>query len=650
MLNPFLEDIYSVDYTRLDLAGNVPDVHESTLAQLCGMVRSKAAPGLKGVPCEHGGTTMLISARAGLGKTHLLHRLAAELEGEAIVVPITFNRDEEISWRTIFAQMLDRLADVDPSTGELGLTYIQEIARRMFSEVTALLIEEGEVPSANPENAIAGLKRNYLRIFDKDSDERVVSDWLTNNFDQLSPVMANVLSERRGMVESAAAYWLELLRDVNEASADSGAELLDAACPPEGNTVSINSISRMRLSNICRVASIRRSVVFVFDHLDCFHGQPDRGLEIAYLLSELRLLAPGQMSIAAMNRDLWESSFGKHLPEALADRLSAQSASMRGISKSDGERVVRARGEVSGVAADALDALVGNLNLVDAGTPRLALRSAASLWNQDAAPVFERELPSEDEIRPIPPKVNLPLKSLFEGTTDEPSKIDTAEIKKQGNIMAMVERLKQRRKDSDVGAVMNGNGASKPVPERAVTIPIALRQRTNRTAVHPIVSRFRRLRDELSGSDVKQESLRAFVRAVGEQSPIVDFSEATIPHKAASLARWEFPDSEVFFCFSPDGDEGTRRDVIQIGAEKVRLAHLDDQQSSKLVVFGRAEAGAFIDGVDYVDFDENHAVTIEAAARLLADPSLSQAETLGVLSSELDFFWKRVTREVAMAI
>lgn len=666
MQNPFTEDIYPVDFDHLDLVGNVPEIHEAALRQLSGLVRDTAAPGMEGVRRRHGETALLTSSRAGLGKTHLLHRLAKELEGDAIVIPITFNLEQAISWRTILSQSLDRLAARDPSTGALELVYIQEVARRMFSEVTALLIAEGEIPSANPQNAIAGLKRNYLRLFDAKETDSAVRDWLTNNFGQLRPVMADVLSEKRGMVESSAGFWLDILRDANEAPASQCAEILAEACPPDGDSVSINSISRLRLSNLCRLASVGRPLVFVFDQLDCFHGHPECGLEIAYLISETRQISAGQVCILAMNQDLWASAFGGHLPEALADRLSVCPTRLQMLRQEDAEKIVLARGLAAQLEGADIEKLLQRLELPASEhlTPRVALRCAARIWDPLMSPLpsggdllVKETLSPMGDIRPIPPKESVPLKSLFDGPQKaesledpSPSKVDPTEIKKKGNILAMVERLKKRRQEVDghgenvhAAKEVNGtNGNSRPGGQNGTVVPIALRQRLTRQPLHPLVQRFRRLREELSPDDLSQESLRGLVRAVGQLSPVVEYSETNVPHREASLARWEEPDAEVFFCFATDGDPETWSELLQIGAEKVRLARLDDLENSKLVIF--AKDGPAQGGGDLIAFDASQSKSLEAAARLLADPSLRPVETLSLLSGELDFFWKRVMR------
>ena len=160
-----------------------------------------------------------------------------------------------------------------------------------------------------------------------------------------------------------------------------------------------------------RLLSVWRPVIVLVDHLDGFYRNEQAGLRIAMLLLDLTDL-DGVHIVLSLNQDVWQATFGHHLPSALEDRLTASQVLLRGLTADDAAEIIRLRLAQAGIPADEaakfqkfLDAkryfLGRPLGSVSA---RVFLRHAAQQWlafqssvegpggDLDEAPVEEESL------------------------------------------------------------------------------------------------------------------------------------------------------------------------------------------------------------------------------------------------------------------
>ena len=92
--NPFAADVCPGPY-GVDEARSVPGMNADLLRQLTSAVDERAGP-------QRGQPLLLLTApRAGYGKTHLLGRMAAAAEDQAVIVPVAFRSGDAVDWKSV---------------------------------------------------------------------------------------------------------------------------------------------------------------------------------------------------------------------------------------------------------------------------------------------------------------------------------------------------------------------------------------------------------------------------------------------------------------------------------------------------------------------------------------------------------------------
>ncbi len=726
MQNPFQDDIFSDQPGVIHIGDRtLASHHGRMLRSLSQEINGASAKGLELPTGARGGTILLTAPRAGYGKSHLLAQLRKRLENEATVVSVRFNLEEAPAWHTLLRQTLDAFRA--PERGSVAVhsnpARVQALARKIFGILTARLIEKGDIPSANPESAAAGLSGNSLSLFDPESGDRSVRDWLTNNFEQLRPAMARILAQARGASESGAAYWLSILNDANECSPEELTDFLDACVPdiPPGGGSSL--ITKRRLGDFCRIATINRPVVFIFDHLDCFHGESREGLRIAYLLAELRDLSPGQTSILATNDDLWKSTFGSRLPSALADRLTGVPHRLGAFRPDEARDLIALRCHAAGLSGAVTNRFLSEFDLChgDDLSPRALLRKARAAWNRFAGTDGPQEGPPDSASLPNPITEGFPTGLLGAFGAEIPSVADLmdAETLRRSKSKAAPDDddsfpsagvspflndpedayingphslhailtspptpdatepengLTALKKTGDLLASLRGPKIPPPPPSKPPRPPASVSlpppkapHRANGSTAHdgglthehPLLRRFDDLRTSLvdrGDTSLGPASLQGLVSLCGDQSPVIDSTEIFLSGSPdGRVIRWNLPDRKILFAFAEPDATTFWRAFFQLAGE-------EPYHGAKLVAFappgsgfpdlppldGSAIPASARQALDVVSLPPEALATLRAAAETVGDTEAiaptTPGEAIGILSEELDFFWRRLTQ------
>ncbi|HSJ02002.1 MAG: hypothetical protein ACAI34_17435 [Verrucomicrobium sp.] len=194
------------------------------------------------------------------------------------------------------------------------------------------------------------------------------------------------------------------------------------------------------------------------------------------------------------------------------------------------------------------------------------------------------------------------------------------------------------------------------------------------SAPPPLGERFETLREQILGRDqmlrVYWPMIGTVIRVAGKKFPVVNYDEVELPGLAGrSLSRWRLQGTEIIFGLEDFADERYWKTVTSfvVGrvAELTAAANQVGQPAPqiKLLVFkGDMEAAALAGllqhdvipsalrtHLDVMHLDARSLASIYAMHQLLSesDPISGGVENHSVLSSlgsELEFFWKRVTR------
>ena len=163
-----------------------------------------------------------------------------------------------------------------------------------------------------------------------------------------------------------------------------------------------------------RLLGLWRPPVLLVDHLDGFYRNEQAGLRIAMLLLDLAEVE-GVHVVLSLNQDVWQATFGHHLPSALEDRLTASQVLLRGLGADEAVELVRLRLAQAGIAETEATQF---LQFLDArryflGRPlgsvsaRVFLRHAAQQWLafqhsvEDAADLSPASASDEADILPV---------------------------------------------------------------------------------------------------------------------------------------------------------------------------------------------------------------------------------------------------------
>lgn len=405
--NPFANDILDAFDSVIPRAARL-DFHEDVFTAMVSALFKPRAGDTTGAEernprAAKGWLCLLTAPHAGYGKTHLLARLKLRTAETHVMVPLRFQRERKAGWESLLSGMVD-YCDVSPGpSGSISL--LEELARHVFTELTANLIRDGEIPAPNPEEAVRALKDRPDEMFDFSNNQKEVAKWFRSVFETLLPSYAAEAVRCYDVSDEQARFWLRSLyaycRDCAQGDAVSRATRLKKvlrAGDSEWKGLTGEPMEKERFAGLGRIMSRWRPVVMVADHLDPLFGLPEMGRDVTCLVLEILKLVPGSVSVLSLNLDLWESVFDGNLPGALEDRLTSNRLTLGGISFEEAEQLIEYRLAAAGIPDDVKFRFYPMLNLEDLyesgntdGSPRSLLRQAAEYWDRFAASGYEVE-------------------------------------------------------------------------------------------------------------------------------------------------------------------------------------------------------------------------------------------------------------------
>lgn len=318
--NPFVSDVCRNPWHA---SGSVQGLNEDVLDQLVDTAGGRSA-----------GPMMLLTApRAGYGKTHLLGRVAAAAANQAVIVPVAFKSGDPLTLASLSRRGIESLSETASVTESPGWSRLREAAAHVILGLLRRLIESRQLPCANAEQAVQVLGGPVQEVFDESGKARRIGEWITQNRDGLRGPLAMLAAREVPLRAEALDAWMAAFLEQSVAGGISGvAEMQDLA----------GSDNDTGVPAWLRLLALWRPVVLLVDHLDGFYRHPDAGVKIASMLMEL-VEGHRLHLLLSLNQDVWQATFGHHLPSALEDRLTASQVLLRGLSESDAEELLRLR-------------------------------------------------------------------------------------------------------------------------------------------------------------------------------------------------------------------------------------------------------------------------------------------------------------------
>lgn len=280
---------------------------------------------------------LLTAPRAGYGKTHLLGRMTAASGGQWLLLPLAFRMGDEVTRANVARRGVEALSRAE--TEVAGWSKLREAAGGVVAVLLKQLIQLGKLPCANPEQAIRVLSGPVQEIFSATGQAHLIGEWLRKHVAPLRKPMAELASRSTGAVTIAEAeVWLQAV--ISHALEGEGAGMAALR--------QVATQSEEGCGVLMKFLGLWRPVVLLVDHLDGFYRNAEAGLRIATLLLDLAEL-DGHPVVLSLNQDVWQATFGHHLPSALEDRLTASRLLLRGLTEDEAADLVGLRLRDAGV-------------------------------------------------------------------------------------------------------------------------------------------------------------------------------------------------------------------------------------------------------------------------------------------------------------
>lgn len=466
--NPFADDVCAGPF-GVDEHRSVPGLNADILHQLTGTIdeRQHSTGRVAGQPL-----LLLTAPRAGYGKTHLLGRLAAAAGGQVVLVPLAFRLEDEIGISAVAVRGLESMARAE--TGREGWTKLREACAGVCAALVRRLIESGTLPCANVEQALRVLHGDPVEVFDADGSARLIGDWVRRHDAQLRRPMTEQAMKRVPAIPAALESWVDAMLNHALDGGMSKMAVLRMLAADESNEGPVTWL---------RLLGLWRPVVLLVDHLDAYYRNPEAGLRIASLLLDMSEM-DGVHVVLSLNQDVWQATFGHHLPSAMEDRLTASQMLLRGIGENEAATLLRLRLQNSAVQGDELrefEAFV-DVKRYFLGRPlgsvsaRTFLRHVAKQWD-----FFQQTLASPPPAAPLlpvkaaePEEQGLPLMTETVPETEEPGATPedtifdagtTAEVKRMAEGLAEPDRALPQQDEAPLLPSNGMHGAvSTPIP------------------------------------------------------------------------------------------------------------------------------------------------------------------------------------------
>jgi len=657
-------------------------IHEQALLELRDLARE--------------GRIILLSApRAGHGKTHLLGRVAEGLKDTAQVIALPWHSAGMVTWEASGSNLLMELAT--PPTG------LQRVCGGVCATLLRRLIQVGRIPSADPAQALQVLTQDPLHIFHSPGPAKVIGDWFRRHFEQLRRPLAEVSGlEDTASVERWLAAMFHYLEQPTPVSLGMMLDCLHVNASAQ-LPILLKIFSAWKpvvlvadhMDGLYRDAAAGQAVTQLALALSGIHG-------VHLVLSmnqDLWDTSFGRNLPSAFEDRLTERSLalrGMDLNDAQAlVRLRLSDARVDARNSSDFISFLDLERFFSGRPFGSVSA-------------RGLLRHAALKWREFIHPPEKAEAvevaSGEGFLLDAPlsggalPSFDIPTAANIKRAGQQPSGAvvpltpDTAAEKPEGFLQepiagkpvspsSTVASYPPAAPENSYNKLRQMLSRLKVSPDSVPAsgtafAPAAYAAGAGTRSVNEILqARFESLRNEFAqnghSSRIEWSTISDLVRLAGKRFPVVHYDEVELPGLLGrSLPRWSLQGMEIVF--APDDFNDVRYWKTVSGFVAGRLAELgavaaashEPAPQLKLVVFKGDYEGAALaalvkeevippsmrENVDAVHLDTRSLASLSAMRQLVREAEEGRLSTndptavLGALNSELDFFWKRVTR------
>lgn len=400
-----------------------------------------------------------------------------------------------------------------------------------------------------------------------------------------------------------------------------------------------------------------RSRLLVMDHLDAFHGNPAAGMRIARFVERFSNACRGGMILLVVNRDLWRSAFGAHLPAAFRDLLTWEVVDLPpALTADEAEGLVIHRMENAGMEDHVILQFLERLDLGQEFrqpdfrglSPRQIFRRARKLWLSAGMEG------AAEEVR----RTTVPFSTSLTGTEGflpvPRAEVWPAADEARKHLHAVAEALRGQagpRPKLEFGA---GRGTLRLL-EWPVDVPAAPSQSPvdlPPPAIDPpltLPELFQEVRLRFLDRqplEYRPDLIFHVLRRVGERFPsiqqVVVNPDSPVEER---VLDWTWFSRRIWIGVAPLAAADVWERVKQAWKEGGLAG-----AASKLVGFGEPGTVPAPEGeIDLIELRPDLLASLYAAEEVLRlsaslGPGISELRVTGFIAGELDFFWARLTR------
>lgn len=314
---------------------------------------------------------LVTSTQPGFGKSHLIGRLFRRLHEQATLIYVRPFQNPALAFQSLMATVVKEMHFPDRMDADAWKpsepTQLDTLACCVLAHALADHI------AADPEgdrDHVNVLRADPVNAFGEGLDADPWGRWMHEHFHESRAAFEQALVRRK--IELHSPEWLRVLfayafkyphADIRQAaldwvagqplSAEQGellglrpAELL----PAESSAETLNETSRLRLIDLCRLASFYRPFVFCFDQTESYgHGESlarSFGMVVATLVNDAR----NHLTMVTSNQAPWVKTISPHFEDADRERFAHPPLILDGLTRQQGEELVRLRLEACGMA------------------------------------------------------------------------------------------------------------------------------------------------------------------------------------------------------------------------------------------------------------------------------------------------------------
>lgn len=411
-IDPFADDIVS-DPRRVEYS--VPGLNEDAVNQVIAGADALCSAERPRIQVRSPKALLVLSPRAGFGKSHLIGRLFRRLSGRATLVNARPFQDPDTCWKSILMRMVQELnfPDLHGNANDEAdpATQLELLAHGVLSQVVVdyLTARNGKAKTIETLNRPAGrltwLKRNPT--WRKAMHDHIGNaQWMGGVHQRLA---------RRGFKPDAnLETWLRVLygytyRDdwnLRQSCLDwiQGDPVDDEAAGAIGirpadrvrvdqTAGELNELAKSRVLDLCRLAGFFRPFLICFDQTETYGKSGELARALATMVTDLTDEACNQLTLITANVDPWEKRLRDHWEEASRDRLAKPYLVLKGIDREQGVALAEHRMHLLDTPAERIDRFWGDHRWLDAFfdkaeggiSVRMFLHVCSRRWSGDDA-------------------------------------------------------------------------------------------------------------------------------------------------------------------------------------------------------------------------------------------------------------------------